>query len=65
MAEPKVSNVDRLQQADVGDASKLNDRERELIETLTPDEVDVLIRIRQKLGRAREDAPYSCMRFPF
>jgi hypothetical protein len=65
MAEPKVSNLDRLGRADVGDASQLDDRERELIDKLTEDEVDTLIRIREKLGAAREDAPYSRMRFPF
>jgi len=65
MAEPKLSNMDRLEQADVGDASQLDERERELVASLTPDEVDMLIRIRQKLGRAREDSPYSRMRFPF
>jgi hypothetical protein len=65
MSEQLPSNLDRLEKADVGDPSTLNERERELIETLTPEEVDVLIRIRQKLGRSREESPYSRMRFPF
>jgi hypothetical protein len=65
MAEPQTTNLDRLEKAGVADASQLNEREREFLETLTTDEVDTLIRIHDKLGPAPADAPYSWVRFPF
>lgn len=60
-----ADNIARLEKEDVGDSTLLNEKERTLIESLTEQEVQTLIDIRQKLGRARDDAPYSRMRFPF
>ena len=65
MAEPQTTNLGRLEQAGVAEASQLSEREREFLETLSADEVDTLIRIHEKLGPAPENAPYSLVRFPF
>lgn len=43
-------NVARLQQAGLIDPSRLTQQERDLLETLTTEEVDSLISVKAKLG---------------
>lgn len=51
----KSSPVDRLVSAGLCNASDLSTKDREVLDTLTDDEVDVLVRLQDKLGTAEND----------
>ena len=47
---PQKSSFDRLHEAGILEGEKFTEVDKQVIEKITPDEVDVLIRLRQKMG---------------
>lgn len=52
----KGSPADRLVSAGLCNESDLSDKDREVLNTLTDEEVDVLVNLHNKLGSAENDA---------
>lgn len=59
-----MTNLEKLQEANLVDADyKLNEKDREAIESLTDSEVDSLISSKEKLGESfiRKHVPHGMM----
>jgi hypothetical protein len=48
--QPKQTNVERLAAAGILNADHFSEHDRKTIETITPEEIDVLIKLGKKLG---------------
>lgn len=54
MADSK-SKLDRLEDAGILERRQFSPQEQALVETITDDEIDVLVRLRMKLGPSADD----------
>lgn len=59
-----LSNLQRLQENGVYDADKITPEEAELVQSMTAEEVDMLIHLHEKLGGTGEDREEIRPNFP-
>jgi hypothetical protein len=50
--QPKQTNVELLTAAGILEVEHFSEHDKKVIETITPDEIEVLIRLKKKLGMA-------------
>ncbi len=62
--QPKQTNVERLAAAGILNADHFSEHDRKTIESITPEEVDVLIKLGKKLGPAPAAKAHMRPNFP-
>ncbi|HEY6375872.1 MAG TPA: aroma-sacti cluster domain-containing protein [Edaphobacter sp.] len=58
------SNIERLTEANILNADHFSDHDRKAIENISPEEIDVLIKLRKKLGEAPAGKEHMRPNFP-
>jgi hypothetical protein len=61
---PKQTNVERLAEAGILNADHFSEHDRKAIESISPDEVDVLIKLGKKMGPAPAGKEHMRPNFP-
>lgn len=61
---PKQTNVERLSAAGILNADLFSEQDKKTIETITPEEIDVLIRLGKKLGPTPPGREFTRPNFP-
>ena len=62
--QPKQTNVERLAAAGILNADHFSEQDRKTIESITSDEIDVLIKLGKKLGPAPAGKEHMRPNFP-
>ena len=63
MSDSKT-NVERLAEADILKADHFSDDDKKTIESMSPDEIEVLIKLRKKMGQAPAGKEHMRPNFP-
>ena len=58
------SNIDRLAEANILNADHFTEHDSKAIESISPEEIDVLIKLRKKLGEAPAGKEHMRPNFP-
>ena len=58
------SNIERLAEANILNADHFSDHDKKIIESISPEEMEVLIKLRKKLGEAPAGKEHMRPNFP-
>jgi len=58
------SNIERLAEAHILNADHFSDHDKKTIESISPEEIEVLIKLRKKLGEAPAGKEHMRPNFP-
>ena len=58
------SNVERLEEAGILKSAHFNEHDKKAIESISPEEMEVLIRLKKKLGETPEGKEHMRPNFP-
>lgn len=59
-----MSNIDRLEKAGILKPEHFTDHDKQVLEGISTEEVDVLIKLREKMGPAKEGKDHMRPNFP-